>query len=134
MNLDQQIAEDLEKIEDGFRDSLPIIIKWRRMQKMLEEAIEQVKETAMVELSRYPKSTTEIDGAKLEVRATAGRWDFKNIAEWDCIEADKKEIEARAKQAYQMKSKGMEAIDETTGEVIEAADYTAGKDTIFIKL
>ena len=43
MNLDQSIAEDLERIEDGYRDALPVIVKWRKMQRLLEEAIEQIK-------------------------------------------------------------------------------------------
>jgi hypothetical protein len=30
--------------------------------------------------------------------------------------------------------KGIEAFDNETGELLEAADYTAGKDTIFIKI
>ena len=134
MNLDQSIAEDLERIEDGYRDALPVIVKWRKMQRLLEEAIEQIKEKAMDELSNYPKSTAEIDGAKLEVRATAGRWNFKEIGEWSKLERKRKEIEEQAKEAYKLKIKGIEAFDNETGELLEAADYTAGKDTIFIKL
>lgn len=134
MNLDQSIAEDLERIEEGYRDALPVIVKWRKMQRILEEAIEQIKEKAMDELSNYPKSTAEIDGAKLEVRATAGRWNFKEIGEWSELEKKRKEIEEQAKEAYKLKMKGIEAFDNETGELLEAADYTAGKDTIFIKL
>ena len=134
MNLDQQIAEDLERIEEGYRDALPVIVKWRRMQKLLDEAINQIKEKAIDELSNYPKSTAEINGAKLEVRATAGRWNYKDIIQWAELDAQRKQIEEKAKQAYNLKMKGIEAFDEETGELIESADYTPGKDTIFISI
>jgi hypothetical protein len=134
MNLDQQIAEDLERIEEGYRDALPVIVKWRRMQKLLDEAINQIKEKAIDELSNYPKSTAEINGAKLEVRATAGRWNYKDISQWAELDAQRKQIEEKAKQAYNLKMKGIEAFDEETGELIESADYTPGKDTIFISI
>jgi hypothetical protein len=98
MNLDQSIAEDLERIEDGYRDALPVIVKWRKMQRLLEEAIEQIKEKAMDELSNYPKSTAEIDGAKLEVRATAGRWNFKEIGEWSTLKRSARRLRSKRKK------------------------------------
>ena len=131
--IEQAIADTVQAVEDGNADALKAFIHLKAIAATVAQALKQIEEAAMEELNNYPKGKAELEGAKVEARATAGRWDFKGIQEWISVNHTLKNIEADAKEAAKLAERGKVMYDED-GVEVQPAEFTAGKETIFVTL
>lgn len=131
--IEQAIANTVQAVEDGNADALKAFISLKAVAATITQALKQIEDAAMEELLNYPKGKAELEGAKVEARATAGRWDFKGIQEWISVNHTLKGIEADAKEAAKLAERGKILYDED-GVEVQPAEFTPGKETIFVTL
>jgi len=131
--IEQAIANTVQAVEDGNADALRAYINLKAVAATVAQALKQIEEAAMEELLNYPKGKAELEGAKVEARATAGRWDFKGIQEWISVNHTLKGIEADAKEAAKLAERGKVMYDED-GVEVKPAEFTPGKEAIFVTL
>ena len=131
--IEQAIADTVQAVEDGNADALKAFINLKAVATTITQALKQIEDAAMEELLNYPKGKAELEGAKVEVRSSAGRWDFKGIQEWISVNHTLKNIEADAKEAARLAERGKIMYDED-GVEVQPAEFTAGKETIYVTL
>jgi len=131
--IEQAIADTVQAVEVGNTDALKAFIHLKAIAATVAQALKQIEEAAMEELLNYPKGKAELEGAKVEVRSSAGRWDFKAIQDWAQANSKIKAIEADAKEAAKLAERGKVMYDED-GVEVQPADFTPGKETIFVTL
>ena len=105
----------------------------KSLEKVLKDAITQIQPLAIDEAAKHSDKEFDFHGAKVHVRSAATRYSFKHIKEWTEANKTLKDIEANAKESLKLKLKGQNMVSDD-GEIIEAADFTPGKETIYIKL
>lgn len=127
------IAADVQAVEEGNKSALEVLVNLKRLEKELAAAKKQIEDAAYHELLDYPKSKAEAYGAVLELRSTAGRWSFDKVQDYAEAKTQMKAIEEAAKEAYKAAQKGRVLYDED-GVEITPAEFTPGKDAIFISL
>lgn len=127
------IAADVQAVEEGNKSALEVLVNLKRLEKELAAAKKQIEEAAYNELLDYPKSKAEAYGAVLELRSTAGRWSFDQVDGYLAVKAQLKQVEDAAKEAYKASQKGQILYDQD-GVEITPAEFTPGKDAIFISL
>jgi hypothetical protein len=133
--MDETIAHIVEGVEGGSITPLKALVELRKTKDLIESALKQIEDYAIAELFNYDHKTTTVDGVKLELRSSAGRWDYSGVPYYESAKEALKRAEEKAKTAYSLVTKsGALPIDGETGEVIAAAQYTPGKDTIFVSL
>ena len=127
------IAANVQAVEEGNKSALEVLVDIKRIEKELAAAKKQIEDAAHQEILDYPKSKAEAFGAVIELRSTAGRWGFDQIQEYATAKAQLKAVEDAAKEAYKAAQKGRVLYDDE-GVEITPADFTPGKDAIFISL
>ena len=127
------IAADVQAVEEGNKSALEVLVNLKRLEKELAAAKKQIEDAAYHELLDYPKSKAEAYGAVLELRSTAGRWSFDQVDGYLAVKAQLKQVEDAAKEAYKASQKGQILYDQD-GVEITPAEFTPGKDAIFISL
>ena len=120
-----QLQELLDSVANGHSDPLATYIESKRLQKSIDAALKQVQPEAITEAHKYGKSFT-FQGAKIEVRNGASRWDYKHVSAWVSASENLKRIEKLSQLGG--------AVDEVTGEVIEKAVKIEGAETIAVGL
>lgn len=127
---------DLYELRDAVLNKeanpLSAYITLKEMEKDLAVILKQVQPLALEEAKTYEETTFNAFGAKITVKSGGGRWKFSHIPQWESAKETLKEIEEKAKSAYNNKGFGMIVSDE--GEVIEPAEFIAGSETIAISL
>ena len=116
----------------GETNALSAYVVLKEFEKDVSDALEELKELALEEAKTYEEKTFEVFGAKITVKNGAGRWKFDHIQDWNTAKNELSEIEKAAKQAYQNQGVGIMSIRD--GEIVEAADYTEGKEQISVTL
>jgi|AntAceMinimDraft_5_1070358.scaffolds.fasta_scaffold141727_2 ArsR family metal-binding transcriptional regulator len=116
----------------GETNALSAYVVLKEFEKDVADALEKLKELALEEAKTYEEKTFEVFGAKITVKNGAGRWKFDHIQDWNTAKNELSEIEKAAKQAYQNQGVGIMSIRD--GEIMEAADYTEGKEQISVTL
>lgn len=129
----QSILKIADDANNGLQDSLSSYIELKRIEKILSECLESVKPNAIAEANKYPQKVFDLNGAKVEKKKSAGRYDFSNIPQWNKAKENLKKIEDLAKQAHQVNKQGKTIIDEE-GVVVESPKYREGDDTIAITI
>lgn len=128
--------------EHGTMNALEGYVSLKRLEADVAEALGKLKAKATEEAAAYGKGEHEAYGATIQHRASAGRWDFsalpwvKPLEEAQAsLDMTRKAKEDMAKAAYNAQQK-MQAlpVDMETGEVIQPANYTPGKDVVAITL
>lgn len=121
-------------MEHGTLDSLKGYVMLKRLEADLENAMSVLKPAAIQKATEFGKGEHDAYGARFQVKAAAGRWDFKSLPWFASLEAKRKANEEKAKAAYQAAQRMQTIVDDETGEVIQPAVYVAGSDTVTIKL
>lgn len=128
--------------EHGTMNALEGYISLKRLEADVATALGRLKDKATEEAAAYGKGEHEAYGATIQHRASAGRWDFSKLP-WrqslDEMQANldmtRKAKEDMAKAAYNAAQKMQKLpVDMETGEVIQPAEYTPGKDVVAIML
>jgi hypothetical protein len=132
--------EIADKANNGEVSALSAYIQLKRLEAETADAMALVKDQAIEEASRYGKGEHEVDGAVIQCRAGAGRWDYSSLGWYQAIDAKRKALAEQAKdheeqaQAAQRAAERMQTIVDGDGVVIEPAVYVPGKDTVAISL
>jgi hypothetical protein len=121
-------------VERGEADPLTAFAELSKIEKVAKEAKEQIKEQAIAEAAKYAERAIPIAGVIVEKKAAAGRWSFANIRAWSEAKANLAAIEERAKAAYQAAHKFGAITATEDGEVVELPTYTAGGETLAVKI
>jgi hypothetical protein len=94
----------------------------------------QLKDQAMSEAAKWSEKTFHYFGCEVQKKAAAGRWDYKGLKDWQSAKAALSAIEERAKAAYLQATKFGATTVTADGEEVELPTYTAGGETLAIKL
>lgn len=117
--------------EEGY---VQVFADFKRLIDWLTEQQAEIKDLAILEASKHPEKQFNVFGAKIQYREGAGRWDFKNLPDWNDKKKELETIEDKHKAAYQAWQRGGMYVDEETGEQIQPAAYIAGSPTISVTL
>ncbi len=125
-----------QEAENGNRSALQAVVLLRRMLEKLTEDYEAVKDLAVQEhQERHASQEVTIDGATIKKYPGRTTYSYSHIPAIALLEKQVKAKQEVHKYAAQvMMQKGEQVVDETTGEVIEPAKWTNGKDSIAISL
>lgn len=128
---------DIYELRDAVLSSetnpLSAYIALKEFEKDLAVILRQVQPLALEEAKTYEDQTFDAFGAKVTVKSGAGRWSFKHIPQWNEAKETLKEVEEKAKSAYQNKGFGV-IVEEDSGEIIEPAEYTEGAEQISVTI
>lgn len=128
------ILDTVNATESGHCDPLKAYINLYRLNKVVSEAMEQIKHMALNEADKYPK-TFQFAGAEIQQKSTPGRFVFTRLPEWNEQKFKLKQIEDKYKQAWAAREKNLHTVTDD-GEIIDLSEleYVPGGQTIAIKL
>lgn len=129
--INDEIITLLSEVEEGNTDALKAFISLKNVEKVLSEAITQLKESAVTEAKKHGAKQFEFFGAKIQVKDGSARWDYKHIPQWNEFEEKKKQIEEVAKNRY--KNPSLIIADEN-GEEIPMAQCFYDKENISVTI
>ncbi len=118
-------------VEEGNASALDAFCHLTRLEKQIKAAKDQIQSQAINEAQMYGKTFNHM-GFEIQCRAGAGRWKFDHLDEWSAAKMKMNTIEDLAKWAYKSEEKGVLPVTDG-GEIITAAIYVAGSDTIALK-
>jgi hypothetical protein len=127
---EELMANMVIEIEEGNESALQAFLSFRNIEKIAKDCMKQIEHLALEELSDH-NGRLEQGDIVIESRSSAGRWKFTDDAHAE-LKQQLKDAEELRKQAHKLHLKGSEVIDPDTGEIVPPADYTPGKESIFI--
>lgn len=125
------LSEIKEKLENEEIDPLETYGILKTYEKEFQEVLNLCKEQALRDAENYEKDF-ELKGYKFEKKNGRAMYNFKGIKAWSELEAKKKEVEARAKNAFNAYKLGSTSISED-GEVNELPIVTYTNDVLSVK-
>ncbi len=125
------IVNLLFDVEEGNASALDAFCHLTRLEKQIKAAKEQIQSQAINEAQMYGKTFNHM-GFEIQCRSGAGRWKFDHLDEWVVAKNQLATVEDMAKWAYKSEEKGVMPVTDG-GEIIQAAVYVAGSDTIALK-
>jgi hypothetical protein len=126
--INRTIAEAVQSVIDGKVNPLEVWGLIKEVETMISKAKAEIEAEVIAEGKKYNGQTW--NGWGIEVRPSAGRWDFSANTNWNRAKDAIKDIEDAAKSAYKEWEKGRRMVTDD-GEIIAPAEYKAGKETIF---
>ena len=131
MNLDlEQLTQDAL---DGNESPLKAFAIFNDILKTAKKCQDEIKDLALEEALTHGAKTFDSDGYIFEVRNGGRRWSYKDLEEWNAHSQALKNCEARYKQAFESKVKGLAVFSEDTGEEMELPKVTYSKDSLIVK-
>jgi hypothetical protein len=118
-------------VEEGNASALDAFCHLTRLEKQIKAAKDQIQSQAINEAQMYGKTFQHM-GFEIQCRSGAGRWKFDHLDEWVVAKNQLATVEDMAKWAYKSEEKGVMPVTDG-GEIITAAVYVAGSDTIALK-
>ena len=129
MELKEYLNGKIEKIVEGEESALAFFIELKNLSTTIEAAKKDIEQNALDEARRYDNQN--LHGFKVEVRSSAGTWDFTGWEKWRNAKDGLKALEDQAKVAEKLQQSGGNAVDDE-GEVISPAVFRPGKEIIFL--
>jgi len=134
MGATKRLFEEIRQIqidaEEGNMDSLHAYIELDKLEKVIKDSKDKVKESAIKKAEQYGEKTFEDFGAKIEMSGKT-TWDFKHIPAWNDKKRELTDIEEIAKLAAMNAAKNIESANTSTGEMIIPG---ASKYSPFLKI
>lgn len=128
-NIIQQLSNTVQAVIDGEISAIEVKINLKQVKDFITKAEAEIEGAVLEEAAKYNKEVHH--GYMIELRPSAGRWDFSGIPEWNQRKAALTEIEEAAKAAAKAYEKGIRSVSDD-GELITPAKYTPGKETVFL--
>ena len=125
------IRDIAKMVEDGIVDPLKAFLALKEIENKAKEYKKKIEDIALDEIAKYGREGVDIDGYSLNLKRSAGRWDFKHIEEIVETEKHLKELKEKHKGSYKQTANKITSIGEG-GEVITPAIFKEGKDIISI--
>ncbi len=119
-----------DKVLDGDAEPIKNYVQLKKIMEVAKGCMEEIQPDAITDAQRYGKGEFVIDGAKVQVKESGGKWDFSNVPQIGELKKSQKDLEEMAKQAYKTGA----TVISPDGEEVSPATYTAGKTTIAISL
>ena len=129
---EQEVSYLLTEVEEGNIAALSTYGNLKKCQALYSEAIKQIEEIAFNEADLYSEKTFKDSGFVFEKRNGGIRYSFKHIEEWQELENQKKEVEARSKQAYLSMQRNL-LVGTEDGEEVEIPKVSYTKSSLIVK-
>ena len=129
---EQELAHLLTEVENGNENPLLLYAEIKQLKELYTTAEKQVVDIALDEAEKYPEKSFELDGYVFEKRNGATRYSYKNIPEWQTYNEALKNCEARHKQAFISRQKGL-LIASEDGEEIVLPEVNYSKNGLIVK-
>lgn len=129
---EQEVAHLLTEVEEGNIAALSTYGNLKKCQALYSEAIKQIEEIAFNEADLYSEKTFKDSGFVFEKRNGGIRYSFKHIEEWIDLDNQKKEVEARSKQAYLSLQRNL-LVGTEDGEEVEIPKVSYTKSSLIVK-
>ena len=129
---EQEVAHLLTEVEEGNVAALSTYGNLKKCQALYAEAIKQIEGIAFNEADLYSEKTFQDSGFIFEKRNGGIRYSFKHIEEWQDLDNQKKEVEAKSKQAYLAMQRNL-LVGTEDGEEIEMPRVTYTKSSLIVK-
>ena len=124
------VRDIAELVDNGEIDALNAFMFLKQLESRSAEYKKKIEETALEELHKY-NGRREMDGYNLQIKKSAGRWDFKHIEEIKDAENKLKQLKEKYKLAYHQLENNITSVGDG-GEVIKAANFKHGREIITI--
>lgn len=124
------MTRTLDQVEGGNIPAYQAVVDIRTGIKLLEEALDQVKEQATAEIKDL--GATSYKGWRVEFMAGTARHSYDHIDEWLVLKGKLQHIEQQAKFARSAWEKGRHILDQETGEIFPPSEVKYTTDTIKI--
>ena len=129
---EQEVAHLLTEVEEGNVAALSTYGNLKKCQALYAEAIKQIEGIAFNEADLYSEKTFQDSGFVFEKRNGGIRYSFKHIEEWIDLDNQKKEVEAKSKQAYLAMQRNL-LVGTEDGEEIEMPKVSYTKSSLIVK-
>jgi len=125
------VKDVAELVENGEIDPVKAFLLLKQIENKSKEYKKKIEEIALDELAKYGSEGAEIDGYKVTLKKSAGRWNFKHIE--DIVDAEEKlrQLKIKHKGAYLQMVHNITSIGDG-GELIKPAEFKNGKQIISI--
>lgn len=129
-NWEADIQQMVSQVNEGWVDAHRVWLALRGLAETAKAAADSLIDQTIAEVHEHGGSL-QIGDKLLTIRSSAGRWKYTDE---DYLELAKslKEAEEIRKSAYALGQKGQIAFDESTGLQLPVAEYTPGKETVFL--
>jgi hypothetical protein len=124
------LTRTLDQVEGGSIPAYQAVVDIRTSIKLLEEALDQVKEQATAEIKDL--GATSYKGWRVEFMAGTARHSFEHIDEWLVLKGKLHHIEQQAKMARSAYEAGRHILDPETGELFPPSQVKYTTDTVKI--
>ena len=124
------LTRTLDQVEGGSIPAYQAVVDIRTGIKMLEEALDQVKEQATAEIKDL--GATSYKGWRVEFMAGTARHSYDHIDDWVVLKGKLQHLEQQAKLARSAWEKGRHILDQETGEIFPPSEVKFTSDTIKI--
>jgi hypothetical protein len=124
------LTRTIDQVEGGSIPAYQAVVDIRTSIKMLEEALDQVKEQATAEIKDL--GATSYKGFRVEFMAGTARHSFEHIDEWLVLKGKLHHIEQQAKMARSAYEAGRHILDPETGELFPPSQVKYTTDTVKI--
>lgn len=132
MRTEQELAEILDKVEDGRENALLAYARIKALKELYQQAEKQILDYALSEAELHPGNTFELNGFEFTKRNGSKRFSFSHIPEVEEVENNLKVLKEKYKQAFISKQKGLMIASEDGEELIlPKISYT--KDVLIVK-
>ncbi len=88
-----EIREWVAGVKEGHLNPLDIFIQLKDIEQILKLAIDELREEAIDEATKYEGKTFTHLNAKITLKNDAGRWDYSHISMWKEENQRLKEVE-----------------------------------------
>ena len=129
--IDKNFKDIYDLVNDGELDPLKAFLFLKQIEEKTKEYKRKIEEMALDELSKYGGESVEIDGYNVNLKKSAGRWDFKHLEEITVAEQKLKDLKEKYKGAYKQMLNNVTSLGEG-GEVIVPANFKQGKEIISV--
>jgi hypothetical protein len=124
------LTRTLDQVEGGNIPAYQAVVDIRTSIKLLEEALDQVKEQATAEIKDL--GATSYKGWRVEYMPGTARHSFDHIDEWLVLKGKLSFIEQQAKMARSAYEAGRHILDQETGEMFPPSHVKYTTDTVKI--
>jgi hypothetical protein len=130
-NLENNLADLLDKVEDGAANPLEVYANLKTFEKFVKDCISQVEPLAMDEAGNYNEKTFSEFGYEITKRNGSVTYDYNANAEYKEKYAALSEYKKILTQASKL---GKAIVDEDSGEIFQPCPVKSGaKDSLVIK-
>ncbi len=129
--VNKYVKDIADLVENGEIDPIKAFLVLKEIENRSKEYKKKIEDIALEEVSKYGREGTNIDGYKVNIKKSAGRWDFNHIEEIVDLENKLKALKDKHKGSYHQSQNNLTSIGEG-GEVVDPAKFKEGRDIIIV--